>query len=85
MREFFEAALPWVLMGIAIAIIMAGFTHKETEEYKKKHEKKLASGAAFGLLLGVMLNGCKFWDNHILGLCAGPLFGMALATIWKEK
>lgn len=85
MKDFILAAMPWVLMGVSIAIILAGFTREESKENKKKRERRLANGAAFGLLFGVVLNSCGFWDNHALGIGAGPLVGMAIATIWRDK
>ena len=28
------------------------------------------------------LNGCSLWENHALGLALGPLWGMALASLY---
>ena len=44
-------------------------------------KKKFAIGAALGLLFGVMLNGCGLWEDHALGIAAGPLWGMAIAAM----
>ena len=83
MKEFVTAALPWVLVGIALAILAVNCGME-----KQKDEKKSASitvGAGLGLLLGVALNSCGLWDNHALGLAIGPLWGMALAAMYRSK
>ena len=46
---------------------------------------QIATGAGLGLLLGVMLNNCGLWENHILGLLLGPLWGIALGTLYKKE
>lgn len=81
MRDFVAAALPWVLGGIAIAIICAGMGREKTEESEKKLERRMAVGMALGLLLGVALNRCGLWESHALGIAMGPLWGMALAVL----
>ena len=51
MKEFVTAALPWVLVGIALALLAVNCGME-----KQKDEKKSASitvGAGLGLLLGV--------------------------------
>lgn len=46
--------------------------------------KDFATGAALGLLLGVVLNGCGLWEDHLLGFAIGPLWGMALAALFTR-
>ena len=77
MKAFVMAALPWVLIGVALAVIFAG----QAKRPKGKSEG-LALGWALGLLFGVMLNNCGLWENHSLGYSLGPLWGMALATLF---
>ena len=80
---FLRAALPWVLTGIPIALLAAQFgTGKGTDH---AFSQRIATGAALGLLLGVCLNGCGIWESHALGFAIGPLWGMALAALWKES
>lgn len=85
MKQFLMAALPWVLAGIAVAIICAGLNKKETKDSEKKMERHIAVGAALGLILGVALNKCGLWENHALGFTVGPLWGMALATLQNHR
>jgi len=36
MQDFFNAALPWIAMGVVVAVVLARFNSKEN---KKKTEK----------------------------------------------
>lgn len=83
MNEFALSALPWVMVGIALAILAVSFgSEKRRGEARGAH---IAVGASFGLLLGVTLNSCGLWENHLLGLVLGPLWGMALGALYKGE
>lgn len=84
MKAFVLAALPWILAGLAVAIICAGMDKRKSGKKDKEAEEHIATGAALGLLLGVTLNYLGWWNNHALGLSLGPLWGMALAMLWEE-
>ena len=75
MKDFVMAVLTWVMAGLALAVL-AGSSAEG-----KKAEKR-GGQIALGLLLGVTLNGCSLWENHALGLALGPLWGMALASLY---
>ena len=83
MREFILAALPWVLCGVAVAIICTRMGREKTKENEKALEKIMALGMSLGLLFGVALNGAGLWENHAMGFALGPLWGMALATLFQ--
>lgn len=85
MKDFILAALPWVLCGIAVAIICAKMGHRKTKEEEKALETRMALGMALGLLFGVALNSVGLWENYGLGLALGPLWGMALATLFQSR
>lgn len=78
MKEFLFAAMPWIIMGIALAILAVNYG-------VKKRCAHIAAGAGFGLLLGVTLNSCGLWENHILGIVLGLLCGMALGALYQDK
>lgn len=84
MKEFTLAALPWILAGLAVAIICAGMDKQKSTKKEKEAEEHIATGAALGLIFGVALNYLGCWDNQALGLSLGPLWGMALAMLWEE-
>lgn len=79
---FLRAALPWVLTGVPLAILLANLGAKREDESRSS---RIATGAALGLMLGVALNSTGIWDSHALGFAIGPLWGMALGAIWNEK
>lgn len=85
MKEFVMAALPWVLAGVAVAIICAGMNRKQSDDDEKAKEQRIAVGAAVGLIAGMLLNVCGLWESHALGFALGPLWGMALATLWDNS
>ena len=82
MKEFISSALPWILMGIALAILAVN--HCLEQQKEEKRGERIALGAALGLMLGVALNGCGLWESHALGLAIGPLWGMALASLFRD-
>lgn len=84
-KDFVLAALPWILAGIAVAILCAGMGTRKAKENSKALEERMAIGTSLGLLAGVVLNYCGLWESHALGLALGPLWGMALATLSLRK
>ena len=83
MKEFVSAALPWLLTGIALAILAVN--HGMENQKDGKRRARIAMGAGFGLLLGVVLNSCGLWESHVLGLVLGPLWGMALGAFHRTE
>ncbi|MDD6677996.1 MAG: hypothetical protein PUF71_01240 [Firmicutes bacterium] len=84
MKEMLLAALPWVLCGVAAAIICANLGQKKKDK-SKKPDKRMAIGMALGLMLGPALTRVGLWENHGIGIAIGILWGMALASMFPEK
>lgn len=84
-RDFVAAALPWVLTGLAVAVICAGNRRNGAKADQSRDSERIAVGMSLGLLAGVALNYCGLWENHAIGLAIGPLWGMALATLFGGK
>ena len=83
MKEFIFAALPLVLMGLALAILAVNYVMEKQKD--EKWETRIAMGAGLGLILGVTLNSCGLWENHLLGVALGPMWGMAIASLISRK
>lgn len=83
MKEFVSSALPWFMLGIALAILAVNCSGKKTQN--KAFGIRIATGAGFGLLFGVALNSVGLWESNVIGLALGPLWGMALASLFKSK
>ncbi|MGM9567509.1 MAG: hypothetical protein ACI3W6_04965 [Clostridia bacterium] len=82
--QFLSAALPWILCGIAVAVICVGMNRKKSKEKEEALEKRMALGTSLGLLFGVALNSLGLWENGGIGIALGPLWGMALATLYRD-
>lgn len=90
MKEFAAAALPWVLAGIAVAVICVCFSktkrtkdQKEWEKERKKERKletRMAVGMLLGLLVGAGISAMNLFDNAGTAYALGSLWGMAIAA-----
>lgn len=81
MKDFIAAALPWVLCGIAVAILCVRLGGRKEKEL----DNRLAIGMALGLMFSPALNSIGLWENHGIGFALGPLWGMALALLCRKS
>lgn len=76
MKDFILAALPFVIMGISVAIIIVN-SNKNKEAYISEG---MCLGMSFGLLLGT-----SFGNEHTgLFLSLGMLIGEAIGSFIKK-
>ena len=86
-----SAALPWILVGLAIAVTAAGYAKEQ--KTKRKAQKRLQSiFMAAGLILGSAINGMNLIPcDHSVVICIGALWGLAIGTFvdtdwfWKRE
>ena len=85
MKAFMLAALPMVLLGLAMTIIAVGFGRKDSEEKAEKRRRRMSVGAGIGLAFGVVLSICDLWQSRgaSCGLCT--LWGMAVGSLVRVK
>lgn len=78
MKEFIFAALPFIIIGICLAIIFAN--------YKKEKDEKnyLAEGMCFGMCAGVVFSSVLH-INMGLGTSMGVLIGETIGILIKKK
>ena len=80
--DFLRAALPWIAMGLLLAVYFV------RSAGKKKEEDRSADYAAEGMGLGMCLGLCLFTalgQNIGLGLSVGMLIGLAVGSSIKKK
>ena len=80
--DFIRAALPWIVMGLLLAVYFARCAGK-----KKKEEQTGdygAEGMCLGMCFGTAL-GAAFGNNIAIGLSLGMLFGLAIGSSIKKE
>ena len=84
MKDFITAALPWVMMGLALAVLAVSYAREKKEDQKKRNELQLG-GMALGMLLGVALGTTGLLESYALGISLGALWGLALGTALEPR
>ena len=79
---FLRAALPWIAVGLALAVLFAKSGGKKK---KKEHTGDYgAEGMCLGMCFGTAL-GVAFGNNIAIGLPLGMLFGLAIGSSIKKE
>ena len=79
MNEFLMAALPWICIGIAIALFAANHgAAKKAKDSDKEYGNYMTEGMCLGMCVGTGLGG----NGLIYGMLGGLVVGM---LIKKEK
>ena len=100
MMDFIIAALPWVLIGVSVAVALVVLSRcmkekKDIDEVKEKstikkkdlQEDEETNGLALGICIGVSM-GTSFgllFDNLALGMSMGLLWGVVLGNLYNSK
>ena len=86
--DFMSAALPWLCMGLLLAVFFAKSAQKrndkEKETDRKKKEDYSLEGMCFGLCFGVAL-GTSIGNNTGIGLSLGMLLGLVIGSCIEKK
>ena len=80
--DFLRAALPWVAMGLLLAVLFASSAGKEKKEETPDNygTTGMCLGMCFGTAIGVALG------NHIgLGISLGMLIGLVVGSGIKKE
>ena len=80
--DFIRAALPWIIMGLLLAVYFARCAGK------KKKEEQTGDYGAEGMCLGMGVGtaiGTAFGNNIAIGLPLGMLFGLAIGSSIKKE
>ena len=82
-KDFLLAALPWLCMGLLLAIFFAQSDRKKKEN-KKKEDNYGTEGLSLGMCFGVAV-GTDFGNNTGIALTLGMLAGFALGSCIEKK
>ena len=78
MNEFLAAALPWICIGIAIALFAANHgVGKKAKEDGTEYGNYMTEGMCLGMCVGTALGGN--------GLIYGMMIGMAIGMCIKKE
>ena len=85
MNAFYDsmsAALPWIVLGLLLAVFFARAAHGKKKEAKK--EDHGSEGMALGMCLGVALS-TALHINVGLGMMAGMVLGLLVGSGIEKK
>ena len=78
MNEFLTAALPWICIGVAVALFAVNHgAVKKAKENDKEYGNYITEGMCLGMCVGTALGGN--------GLIYGLLVGMAIGVCIKRS
>ena len=80
--DFVHAALPWIAVGLLLAVFFA------RSAGKKKKEEQTSDYGTEGMCLGMCLGtaiGTSFGNNTGIGISLGMLIGLAIGTCIKKE
>lgn len=88
--DFMSAALPWIALGLLLAIFFArGVSLKKTQEKKEEYGSEgMALGMCFGVALSTALHinvGLGMMAGMVLGLLVGSGIEKKVITTGEEK
>jgi len=80
--EFFQAALPWITIGLLLAIFFARSSYEKSSGLKINNYG--TEGMCLGMALGSALSMSVFHNNS-LGISIGMLAGVILGSTIEKK
>lgn len=80
--DFLSAALPWISIGLLLAIFFA--QNAQRKKKNKKTENYGTEGMALGMCFGVAI-GTAFGNNTGIGLSIGMLAGLVIGSCIEKK
>ena len=80
--DFFRAALPWIAVGLALAVLCARGAGKARK--KETASDCGTEGMCLGMCFGTAI-GTAFGNNIAIGLPLGMLFGLAIGSSIKKE
>lgn len=79
--DFLRAALPWIVIGLLLAVYFAGRVGKEKKE--DQPDNYGTTGMSLGMCFGTAI-GTALGNNTGIGITLGMLLGLAVGTGIKK-
>lgn len=80
--DFLKAAMPWIVIGLTLAVFLA--KHKDGKTKEEKGGSYETEGMSIGMCLGVAL-GTAFGGNIGIGISLGMLMGLTIGSCIPKK
>ena len=80
--DFLRAALPWIAMGLLLAVFCARSARKKKDE--EPPDNYGTEGMCLGMCLGTAI-GSSLGNNTGIGISLGMLIGLAIGTCIKKE
>ena len=78
--DFLRAALPWIGMGLLLAVYIAGSVKNKEEQSANFGTEGMCLGMCFGTAIGT-----AFGNNIAIGLPLGMLLGLVIGSSIKKE
>ena len=85
MKDFISAALPWIIVGITLAILFVSLNankkkSKDSDEYVENY-------GTLGMLIGMSIGSAigHFFKDTSIGMSTGMLFGLSIGMCVKKQ
>lgn len=78
--DFFRAALPWIGMGLLLAVYFSGSVKNKEDQSENYGTEGMCLGMCFGTAIGTALG-----NNIAIGLPLGMLLGMVIGSSIKKE
>ena len=79
--DFLRAALPWISIGLLLAVFFARSARKEKDEQQEDYGiTGMSLGMCFGTAIGTALG-----NNTGIGICLGMLVGLVIGSSIKKE
>ena len=84
--DFIYAALPWIAIGISIALITVNFKKKKKDEKESDYVTTgICLGMCFGVAIGSSLTDTFGESALTYGICFGMLFGVVTGSFMSRN
>ena len=80
--DFLRAALPWIVMGLLLAVFFARSAGKEKKE--ETPDNYGTTGMCLGMCFGTAI-GTALGNNTGIGISLGMLLGLAIGSCIKKE